>query len=70
MLPGETIHSGAKDVCPDCKVKLELQVLHTPAGYYIGTQCDCGPYSRESRYYGSQKAASDALKLDMVNWRT
>ncbi len=29
-------------------LKLPLQVLHSSAGYYIGTQKDEGPISRES----------------------
>lgn len=70
MLQGETIHSGASRICNDCKVVLELQVLHSTAGYYIGTQCNCGPYSRESHYYRSFDAANQALNLGMVNWRT
>jgi len=61
MLNGETIASGAADCCPDCRVKLELQVLQSNAGYYIGTFCDCGPYSRESGYYSSRETAQTAL---------
>jgi hypothetical protein len=70
MLQGETIHSGAPDTCKHCKIKLELEILYSPAGWYIGTQCNCGPYSRESHYYRSRGAAETALKHDMINWRT
>jgi len=62
MLIGETIASGAGDTCPDCHVKLELQVLRSAAGYYIGTFCECGPYSRESGYYKTEFAVNEALK--------
>lgn len=69
MLPGETIRSGASNEC--CGKKLELQVLQSGAGYYIGTICEqCGPYSRESGYYGSKEEAAEALKNGNVNWRT
>ena len=61
MMPGETILSGAPDTCGDCGVKLTFRVLHTPAGYYIGTQCDCGPYSRESDYYETESGAQADL---------
>jgi len=61
VLPGETIATGASDQCPDCKLKLVLQVLHSPAGYYIGTWCHCGPYSRESGYYKNSLEAEVAL---------
>jgi hypothetical protein len=61
MLPGETIASGAPDTCPDCATKLTLQVLRSAAGFYIGTQCDCGPYSRESGYFQSRDSAETAL---------
>lgn len=50
-LQGETIGLGAPNVCPDCDVKLEEMVLKSAAGFYIGTQCNCGPYSRESLHY-------------------
>jgi hypothetical protein len=61
MLPGETIASGAPDTCPDCETKLTLQVLRSAAGFYIGTQCECGPYSRESGYFTSHDSAETAL---------
>jgi hypothetical protein len=68
MIPGETLGNGAPQVCPDCKVKLVPKVLHTWA-YYIGTQCDCGPYSRESEYF---KLREDAQKVldGMIYGRT
>jgi hypothetical protein len=60
MLPGETIGSGASDVC--CNKKLRMQVLHSGAGYYVGTWCpNCGPYSRESGYYRTKEEAYKAL---------
>jgi hypothetical protein len=61
MLPGETIASGAPDTCPDCATKPTLQVLRSAAGYYIGTQCECGPYSRESGYFERRDSAETAL---------
>jgi hypothetical protein len=70
MLPGETIHSGASRQCTDCKVILVERVCYSPAGYYIGTQCCCGPYSRESHYYRTQEAAREALLNNQVNYRT
>lgn len=61
MLDGETIATGAPKVCPDCKTKVKVQVLSSNAGYYIGTSCDCGPYSRESGYYKTREQAQKAL---------
>lgn len=62
MLQGETIHSGANDSC--CGVALKIQVLHSAAGYYIGTQCpNCGPYSRESGYYKCEQDAIDDINI-------
>lgn len=41
---------------------LPLQVLHSAAGYYIGTQDDEGPISRESvEYFPTPIAAQRAL---------
>ena len=61
-LPGETIASGASDRCPVCKEKLPLRIMRSGAGYYIGTGCCVGPYSRESGYYGSQELAERMLE--------
>ena len=62
MMPGETIASGASPTCRDCGVTPKLGVYQSPAGYYIGTFCDCGPYSRESEYYKTREAAEKAMK--------
>lgn len=66
MIPGETILSGAPSTCSECGVKLKLQICRSPAGYYIGTLCECGPYSRESGYYPTHEAAEDALVQGFV----
>ena len=60
-LTGETIASGASRTCEDCGVTPQLEVLLSHAGYYIGTQCACGPYTRESRYYPTSELAAAAL---------
>lgn len=61
VLPGENIAHGAPDVCPDCNRRLDFEVGSSAAGYYIGTWCDCGPYSRESGYYPTHEDAVDAF---------
>ena len=60
--PTETIASGAPRICPGCKVRVKDKVYYSPAGWYIGTLCKCGPYSRESYYYGSRRKAETALE--------
>ena len=60
-LPGETLATGAAPTCNDCGATPELQVCSTPAGYYVGTLCGCGPYSRESGYYSTFEKAKQAL---------
>lgn len=60
-LPGEIIALGAPDTCRSCGLKLTLRVLRSGGGYYIGTMCHCGPYSRESGYYGTREEAQDDL---------
>lgn len=43
-------------------ISLELTVLKSAAGFYIGTFDGEGPVSRESlEYYASEDAAQDAL---------
>ena len=66
VLPKETISRGAPSTCPDCGVKLELQVMRTCA-YYIGTQCECGPYSRETDYFTTRAEAEHALENGFVS---
>lgn len=66
-LPGETLATGAPDVCPECGTRLQLEVLRSAAGYYIGTRCECGPYSRESaQYWRTREEAKTALRSG--NW--
>ena len=60
MLPNETLGNGAPKVCKDCGVRLVPQVMFTCA-WYIGTHCNCGPYSRESEYFETREAAEQAL---------
>lgn len=62
MLSGETIASGASNIRPECDVMLIPKVLRSGAGWYIGTMCDCGPYSRESGYYASRDLAELRLR--------
>jgi non-ribosomal peptide synthetase component E (peptide arylation enzyme) len=64
MLPGETIATGAASTCADCLKDLKNEVLRSAAGYYIGTLCDCGPYTRESGYYRTEEEAQRALDAD------
>ncbi len=69
MLNGETIATGAADTCTDCKIELKLRVMSSGAGYYLGTCCNCGPYSRESGYYNSREEAQQALASGDIDWR-
>lgn len=59
MLPRETIGNGAAKACPDCSIRPIPKVMKTWA-FYIGTECNCGPYSRESEYF---KKREDAQKI-------
>lgn len=59
MLPGETIVSGGNPQCEDCGINVKLDVYHSGGGYYIGSFCNCGPYSRESDYYSTYEEAED-----------
>jgi hypothetical protein len=62
VLPGETLATGAEPMCSDCGVTPKLQVCRSAAGYYIGTYCSCGPYSRESDYYKTRELAQAMLE--------
>jgi len=42
---------------------LDLIVTSSAAGFYVGTFCnECGPHSRESDYFRTQKEALAYLK--------
>lgn len=60
----EECGKGSKTVCIDCGTELNIRVLSSAAGYYIGFLCSqCGPYSRESGYYRTREAAETDLDL-------
>ena len=61
MMPGETIFTGAERTCSECGVTPKFQVYKSPAGFYVGTMCKCGPYSRESGYYETKEEAQRDL---------
>jgi len=74
-MDGETIILGADRSCKRCgmvfaeigiKLNINFQVMFSAAGYFIGTQCSCGPNSRESSYFKSRELAMTAL--DTGNW--
>jgi hypothetical protein len=45
-----------------CKLDLPLQVLQSRAGFYIGTEDNQGPVSRDSaEYWETREAAQQAL---------
>jgi hypothetical protein len=69
MLAGETIRSGAPATCPDCGITPDFEVLLSGGGWYIGTMCNCGPYTRESEYYATPESAQGALDANLVSWR-
>lgn len=64
MMQGETIMTGAGKVCRDCNEFPLWGVYRSAAGYYVGTYCGCGPYSRESGYFQTQESAK--VLLDSV----
>jgi len=68
-LPGECVRDKST-TCTDCGTHLELEVLHSSAGYYLGFFCpNCGPYSRETPYYKNEDVAQSRLNTDMIEWR-
>jgi hypothetical protein len=62
-LPGECANE-IQTVCMECGTTIDLQVLSSAAGYYIGFFCpECGPYSRESGYFHSLDEAETVFDL-------
>ena len=71
MMPGETILSGASETCPSCGMfVLPFKILQSAAGWYIGTMCAEGPYSRESGYFPTEDEATNALASNEWEART
>ncbi len=60
-IPGETIAAGAAPRCEDCHRMPHLDVYQSGGGFYIGTYCACGPYTRESGYYPTREEAQAAF---------
>jgi len=63
-LEGETLcgKGGTYELsCDDCGELIPFKVCRSNAGFYVGTWCKCGPYSRESAYYGTVEGAEQAL---------
>ena len=66
VMPGETISTGADKTCEDCGDTPEMEVILSANGrYYIGTTCNCGPYSRETTYYSNKWVA----EVDLETWK-
>lgn len=47
--------------CPTCGGMPRVGVYRSGHGYYVGSWCRCGPYSRDSGYYPSREGAEMAL---------
>lgn len=62
-MPGETVLSGAPKTCERCKMTPKPDVQFANGFIYIGTECRCGPKTRESDYYNSPvDAGADVQK--------
>jgi hypothetical protein len=62
-LPSECANE-TQTVCVECGTTIDLRILCSAAGYYIGFFCpECGPYSRESGYFHSRDEAETAFDL-------
>lgn len=48
--------------CSDCGQEMPLKVCQSPAGWYVGRWCGCGPHSRESQYFPTEEGAAIALR--------
>ena len=61
----ETIARGASPYCEDCHNFVTWGTYKSQHGWYIGTSCKCGPYTRESvEYYLTMEQAEIALHND------
>ena len=61
MFPGETVHTGANGGEFGTNGYSQIQVMKSPAGYYLGTTYNNMPGTRETEYFFNEKDAEDAL---------
>ena len=55
-------HAYGKLAMAICGLRLPVRVMRSAAGYYLGTQSDLGPVSRESvEYWPTEAQAASAL---------
>ena len=55
-------HAYGKLAMAICGLRLPVRVMRSAAGYYLGTQSDLGPVSRESvEYWRTEAQAASAL---------
>ena len=55
-------HAYGKLAMSICGLRLPVRVMRSAAGYYLGTQSDLGPVSRESvEYWPTESQAASAL---------
>jgi hypothetical protein len=68
-LPGETLRLGADPVCDRCHMHAVVDVYRSGAGWFVGSRCECGPYTRESAYYPTEQACREAWAAGTLIWR-
>ncbi len=66
---GERVPHGIDKTikCEDCGEDMKAKVLKSGGGYYIGRMCQCGPYSRDSRYFKTEEDAQRYLDSFLSN---
>lgn len=59
-----TVEPGEKEAnerrCPDCQAPIPIKVCQSAAGFYIGRECECGPYERISADYFPTREQAEA----------
>jgi uncharacterized Zn finger protein len=65
LIPGETLGYKAAGIqCTDCGENMELKVMKSGGGFYLGYGCSmCGPYTRETDYIKDRKSAQGLLEI-------
>ena len=68
-LPGEILGAKLHAQC-DCGEIIPLGLCRSVPGFYLGYVCPkCGPYSRETAYYSTERQIQNALFLNKIDWR-
>jgi len=59
--------SKERTKCHECNEEIVQGICRSAAGYYVGSYCGCGPYSRDSQYFKKREEAERYYDWSKIN---